>query len=85
MKTVVFNGKEIKTNVDASHGFATGNESWSFHRPSWILSEGEKYRHMESEREMFERLAKEGYSKITFYWLRTSVRGYYDLVARCEW
>ena len=85
MKTMNVNGRTIRTNYGENHGFASGNESWCFHRPSWVLSEGDTYRHQESEREMFERLASKGYSKITFYWLRTRVRGYYDLVAHCEW
>ena len=75
MKKLEVNGKEIKTNYGGNYGFANGNWECSFHNAKFG----------ESERQMLERLTEEGYSKITFYWSRTAVRGYYELTAVCKY
>lgn len=76
MKTVLFNGREIKTNLGDNYSFDAGNG-----RATMVMKSAE---FTETDCEMFERLAACGYSKIMFFYVTTSVRGYYNLIAYCK-
>lgn len=83
MKTVVYDGREIKTNLGGNYPFCDGNDKKTMRMilPDTVLTAGDKYCHTESADEMFERLAKRGYTRITFYYTTTMIRGIYDLIA----
>ena len=87
MRTVEFNGRQIKTNLNGNYPVAGKYQlnNYNFRRMEWVLRDGDQYRSLESDKEMFERLAKEGYSKITFYRITGRIRGYYEIVANCKW
>ena len=87
MKKVTINGREITTNyyareysIDSGNGRAT----MTMCLRRWVLHEGEKYKSMETLKEMFERLVSDGYTKITFFRTTTAVRGLYDYIAYCK-
>ena len=81
MKTMIINGKEIKTNYGGNYGFISGNYEGCLKKQEWVLEEGCIYRSLESPEHMLERLAKD-YNRITFYLETCSIRGYYELVAK---
>lgn len=78
MKKVIFEGREIKTNLGSDYPFSNGNgkKTMSMHI---------RHDHRESDVEMFERLAKDGYNTITFYKVTTRVKNYHDLIAFCKY
>lgn len=74
MKTVIYDGREIKTNLGGNYPFCDGNDKKTMRL---CIKMDER----ETDEEMFERLARRGYSRITFYYTTTMVRGYYKKVA----
>lgn len=83
MKVIEYNGREIKTNLGGEYPFCDGNDkaTMTMILPKWINPDGDRYAHKECDTEMFERLAKCGYNRITFYYTTTAIRGLYDLIA----
>ncbi len=77
MKTVIYKDKTIKTNLGGVYPFTDGNDknTMTMHIKKSCL---------ESDKEMFERLAEQGYTRITFYRTATAVRGLYDTIAYCK-
>lgn len=80
MKTMVINGREIKTNFRQSFN-------------GYPISDGNNKKTMsmhiqrscrEGDDEMLERLAAYGYKTITFYYTTTRVKGIYNLIAYCK-
>ena len=71
--------KEIKTNYKPfrSYPLCDGNN-----REGWRMKLKNDCR--ESNKEFFERLVAEGYTKISFYEVTTRVRGYHDVIAYCK-
>ena len=83
MKTIEYNGRQIKTNLGGGYPMSDGNDkaTMSMRLPDVVLREGDKYSHRETDEEMFARLAASGYDRITFYRVTTAVRGFYDIIA----
>ncbi len=83
MTKMIINGKEITTNYRQEYRLVKGNDrrGYSMAFREWVLDDGCKYRRMESEREMLERLVDRGYTTIQFAETTTSVRGLHDLFA----
>lgn len=83
MRTIEFEGREIKTNLGGNYPFCDGNDKKTMKMclPDVVLTAGDKYKHTECADEMFERLARRGYNRITFYYTTTMIRGIYDLIA----
>lgn len=83
MKTIEYNGRQIKTNLGNNYPFCDGNDkaTMEMRLPQVVLTPGDKYSHRETDTEMFDRLASMGYNRITFYKTTTAVRGYYDTIA----
>lgn len=78
MKTIERNGRQIKTNLGkGDYPFCDGND-----KATMTMHLRRDYR--ESDTEMFERLARYGYTRITFYRTTTRVRGIYSLLAFCK-
>lgn len=73
MKTINYNGREIKTNLGENYSITNGNDKKTM---CMFLQE-----FRESDEEMFKRIAEKGYNKITFYHTTTAVRGYYNTIA----
>lgn len=73
MKTINYNGREIKTNLGENYSVCDGNDKKTM---KMFLKE-----FRETDGEMFKRIAEKGYNKITFYHTTTAVRGYYHTIA----
>ena len=73
MKTINYNGREIKTNLGENYSVCDGNDKKTMRM---FLQE-----FRESDEEMFKQIAEKGYNKITFYYTTTAVRGYYNTIA----
>lgn len=74
MRIVEYNGREIKTNLGGNYPFCDGNDKKTMRM---YISDSIR----ESDEEMFERIAKKGYTRITFYYTTTRIRGIYHLIA----
>lgn len=67
----------IKTNLGNDYSICNGNR-----KKTMIMKL--PLNCMENDSEMFERLSKNGYKKITFYYTTTRIKGCYDLIAYCK-
>ena len=74
MKTVVYDGREIKTNLGGNYPFCDGND-----KKTMTMYIRDSIR--ETDEEMFNRIARYGYNRITFYHTTTAIRGIYHLIA----
>lgn len=74
MKTINYNGREIKTNLGENYSITNGND-----KKTMRMFLKDDFR--ETDSEMFKRIAEMGYNKITFYFTTTAVRGYYHIIA----
>ena len=85
MRKITINGKEITTNYNSGryhdYSIITGDRGTMVYKRSQITGDD---LHRECDREMLLRLVEEGYTRITFYYTTTSVRGYYKLIAYCK-
>lgn len=83
MKKMTVNGREITTNYGQQYPVVKGNDKKGYRMRSmqWILEEGAKYRCLEGDRRMLERLADEGWTTIYFAEVTTCVRGYHNVFA----
>ena len=90
MRKINVNGREITTNFGCQgwngYPYSNGEDkaTMTMCLRKWVLSEGDKYVHQESEEEMFNRLVSKGYTRITFYETTTNVKGLHDLIAFCK-
>lgn len=80
------NGREITTNYGGNYSFYNGEDKKTmyYENMQWVLEDGCKYKSLEGEKKMFQRLVNEGYSRITFYYVTTRIRGYYETIAFCK-
>ena len=76
MKTIEINGVEVRTNLGGKYPFSDGSskKTMVMELPNWG----------ESDERMLHRLVKAGYKTVTFYYMATRVKGYYDLIAFCR-
>lgn len=83
MRIVEYNGREIKTNLGGGYPFCDGNgkKTMTMFLPKTVLTAGDKYAHIETDDEMFNRIAGYGYTRITFYYTTTMIRGLYKTIA----
>ena len=83
MYITTINGKEVKTNYGQDYRTVKGfhKNGYVMKEMKWVLPEGSKYRCLEGEKAMLERLVNEGYRTIQFVKSTTSVRGYYNVWA----
>lgn len=86
MKTININGREIKTNYGGNYPLYNGNSGNTMvcEDMQWVLEDGCKYKSLEGEEKMFQRLVDCGYSRITFYRVTTRIRGMYHIIALCK-
>ena len=75
MKTIEVNGKSIKTNYKEEYRFSNGESKKTMKMELSYFGE--------TDEEMLNRLA-DRYSKITFYYVSTRVRGIRELIAYCK-
>ena len=73
MRTIIVNGKEIRTNYKENYYLGDGN-------PTKTKDVAIKHWN-ENEEQMFKRLVDLGYTNITFKYSTTQIRGYYDIYA----
>lgn len=73
MKTIEFNGKQLKTNLGEVYSVDHGNGRKTMRMAA--------KRTDETEREFFERLAKWATKNVTFFRVTTYVPGYYNVIA----
>ena len=83
MKKIMVNGKEITTNYGQTYRLCKGDSKngYTIKIRESVLTEGDMYRHKESDKEMLERLVSLGYTTILFAETSTCIRGYHDLFA----
>lgn len=83
MKSMVVNGKQIRTNYGQTYYLCDGNDrnGYRIKLREWVLDDGAKYKRQETDEEMLERLAGYGYTTIRFAEVSTAIRGYHDLIA----
>lgn len=74
MKTINYNGREIKTNLGENYSITDGND-----KKTMRMFLKDDFR--ETDSEMFKRIAEKGYNKITFYHTTTRIKGYYHTIA----
>ena len=74
MHKELVNGVEVRTNYreKVSYPMADGSRNLT----------GAMFG--ESDKDMLERLVADGYTKVTFYEMATSVRGYHKIYASCR-
>ena len=88
MHKITVNGREIKTNYNEHSNYPMSNGedkvTMVMELAQWILRDGCKYKSLESDDDMFQRLVARGYKTITFYRTTTRVRGLYDIIAYCK-
>lgn len=75
-KTVRVNGVEVVTNYGSRYSLDNGNGRKTMDLHSKGL--------FESDEKFLARLVKQGYKKISFFYVTTSVRGYYNTIAYCK-
>ena len=66
----------VKTNLGGNYSFSDGND-----KKTMEMRLPKDFR--ETDEEMFNRL-KYCYSRITFYYVTTAGRGYYEIIAYCK-
>lgn len=74
MKKMIINGKEIMTNYGKEYQIFNGDRDMAY-KPSKCG---------EDDKILLERLVNEGYTRITFYYGSTGIRGLYKLYAYCK-
>ena len=74
MKTVIYDGREIKTNLGGNYPFCDGNDKKTM---KMFICESIG----ETDEQMFKRIASKGYNRITFYYVTTRIKGLYDRIA----
>ena len=74
MKTMIINGKEIKTNYSANRYSSLPNTI----NPNYSIPNG-----MTLD-EFLNKMVEKGYTKITFYTVTTCVRGYHNFYSNCK-
>ena len=74
MKRVNVNGREVITNYGGYYPYSDGDNKKTMRM---VLKE----KFNETDREMLERLAGAGYTRITFYETTTRVRGLHEIIA----
>ena len=89
MRKMMVNGKEIRTNYKEHNEYPMhngyGGTTMYYEKLQWVKRDGEQYKSQECIDEMFNRLVEKGYSRITFYRMSTSIRGYNEVVAFCKY
>jgi len=73
MRTIIVNGKEIKTNYKERYCIGNGEPTKTKDIKIMLCGENEEI--------MFNRLVNEGYTNIIFKYSTTRIRGYYDIYA----
>ena len=81
MKKLNINGHEVLTNYPGGWtGYPIDSRSYSHKNSTLCLTANSR----ETDKQMLERLAEKGYTRITFYETTTRVKGYHELIAYCS-